>query len=137
MEIKDRKITFRTEIEFIGSVAEFDKLTTVLVDQPIRIRAEWPKDHTAGCWPIEPQKLISESLIEKFTIDTPRFKLMKPIPGGIRDPHLHIKDEIFLLGRDQFKELISQVSMKLAGDLASVADHVEAVGAIRNLVQKS
>lgn len=135
VEIKDREITFRTEIAFKGSIAEFQKVAAVLKDQPIDMRVEWPPDHTMGCWPIEPQKLIGGEILEKVVKGMPRFKLVKSIDGGIRDPHLHIGDEIVLLGREQFKDLVEQVAMRLAGDLAAVADHAETVGAIRNLVR--
>lgn len=136
MKIKDREITFRTEIEFTGSIAEFEKVAAVLADQPFRFGVQWPPDHTDGCWPIDPQKIIVPEVLEKVTKDMPRFRLVKPIPGGIREAHLHIGDEIVLLGLEQFKELVGQVALKLAGDLAEVADHVETIGAIRNLVRE-
>lgn len=110
-------------------------MAAVLREQPIDMRVEWPPDHTQGCWPIDPQKLIVREVLNKVVKNMPRFKLVKPIPGGILDPHLHIGDEIVLLGREQFKELVGQVAMRLAGDFAAVADHAETVGAIRNLVR--
>ena len=86
----DEKITFRTEIEFKGSLSEFEKVATSLAEQPIRIRVEWPPDHTAGCWPIGPEQLLDKKVLEKVTEGMPRIKIIKGIPGGIRDPHLHI-----------------------------------------------
>ena len=136
MEIKDKEITFRTEIEFKGSIAEFGKMAAVLKDQPIDIGVEWPPDHIYGCWPIGPQKLLRAEVLQTVTKDMPRFILVETIHGGIRDPHLHIGNEVVLLGRERFKELVGQVAMRLAGDLAAVADHQEAVGAIRNLVRE-
>ncbi len=128
------KITFKTEIEFKGSIAEFEKVAAALVELPIRIRVEWPPGHTAGCWPIGPEELLSKKVLEKVTEGMPRIKIIKGIPGGIRDPHLHIENEVALLDRARFKEVVGQVAMELAGRLAERAEYVETVGAIRNLV---
>ena len=60
-DIKEREITFRTEIEFKGSIEEFQQLSADLVKLPIRLRAEWPPTHTAGCWPVAPEKILDNS----------------------------------------------------------------------------
>lgn len=130
----DEKITFRTEIEFKGSLSEFEKVATSLAEQPIRIRVEWPPDHTAGCWPIGPEQLLGKKVLETVTEGMPRIKIIKGIPGGIRDPHLHIGNEIVLIDRAKFKEVAGQVAMVLAERLAERADYTETVGAIRNLM---
>lgn len=112
-------------------------MAAVLADQPFRIGEIWPEPHpTMGCWPIRPLELLGAEMVETVTKNMPRFKLVKGIEGGIRDPHLHIRDEVVLLGREQFRKLVGQVAMRLAGDLAAVADHAETVGAIRNLVRQ-
>jgi hypothetical protein len=136
MKIKDKEIKFRTEIGFTGSIAEFEKMITTLKEQTIEIGVQWPPDKTLGCWIVEPQRLLVAEVIETITKGMPRFKLVKSIKGGIRNPHLHIGDEVVLLGREQFRKLAGQVALKLAGDLATVADHAETVSAIRNLAQK-
>jgi hypothetical protein len=123
----DRKITFRTEIEFKGSVGEFQKVAATLVKLPIRLRAEWPPEHTCGCWPGGPPQVPDGPLEPDIVIG--------PIAGGIRDPHLHMEGGIALLDRKQFKEVITKAATDLAGKLAETADHVEAVGAIRNLAR--
>ena len=45
IKIKDKKITFRTEIEITSSIIEFQKVTAALVDLPIKLRLEWPIEH--------------------------------------------------------------------------------------------
>ncbi len=130
----NEKITFRTEIEFKGTLEEFVKVATTLVELPIRIRVEWPPGHTAGCWPIGPEELLPRKILDKIIEDMPRIKIIRGIRGGIRDPHLHIGDEIVLIDRKRFKEVVGQVAMELAGRLAERADYTETVGAIRNLV---
>ena len=130
----DKTITFRTEIEFKGSIAEFEKVAAALVELPIRVRVEWPICHTAGCWDIAPEELLSKKVLERVTEGMARFKIIRGIPGGIRDPHLHIRDEVVLLDRARFKEVVGQVAMELAGRLAERAEYTETVGAIRNLM---
>lgn len=130
----DKTITFRTEIEFKGSIAEFEKVAVALAELPIRVRVEWPPGHTAGCWPIGPEELLSKKVLERVTEGMARFKIIRDIPGGIRDPHLHIRDEVVLLDRARFKEVVGQVAMELAGRLAERAEYTETVGAIRKLM---
>ena len=132
----DDKITLRTEIEFRGSVAEFEKVAATLAELPIGIRVEWPPDHTAGCWPIGPEEILSQKILGKLTDNMPRVKIVRGIKGGIRDPHLHVKDELVLLDRARFKEAVGQVAMELGGRLAERLEYVETVGAIRNMVSE-
>jgi hypothetical protein len=65
LHMPEDKITFRTEIEFIGSIEEFTQVAEALVKLPIRLRVEWPPDHTAGCWPLPLDQLLSRSFIKK------------------------------------------------------------------------
>jgi hypothetical protein len=132
----DVEITFRTEIEFKGSIQEFEKVATTLVELPIRIRVEWPPGHTAGCWPIAPEQILGKRVLDRVTEGMPRIKaeIIRGIDGGIRDPHLHIRDEMVLLDRARFKEVVGQVAMELAGKIAEREEYTETVGAIRNLV---
>ena len=130
----DDNITFRTEIEFKGPIAEFEKVAVALAELPIRIRVEWPPDHTAGCWPIGPEEIINPKILGKVTEGMRRIKIVRGIKGGIRDPHLHLKDEVVLLDRTRFKEVVGHVAMELGGRLAERSEYVETVGAIRHLV---
>jgi hypothetical protein len=134
LHMPEDKITFRTEIEFIGSIEEFTQVAEALVKLPIRLRVEWPPDHTAGCWPLPLDQLLSRSFIKKVIADRPRFVIPDPgIYGGIRPPHLHVKNEIVLLDRSQFKDLVGRVAHELAGRIAERADYTETVDAIRHL----
>ena len=134
----NQKITFRTEIEFVGSTAEFEKVAAALIELPIRIRVDWPPEHTAGCWPLPPFRLLSKKIIDRVTEGMPRI-IIKDIAGGIRDPHLHIGDEAVFLDRERFKELVGQVAMNVAGKIAKgeeyTVPYTETVGAIGNLME--
>jgi len=132
----NEEITFRTEIEFKGSIEELGKVVAALAELPIRTRVEWPPGHTAGCWPIPPEEFLSREVLDKVIEGMPRIRveILRGIRGGIRDPHLHIRDDVVLLDRVRFKELVGQAAMQLAGTLAEKAEYTETVGAIRNLV---
>lgn len=133
MSIKNKKITFRTEIEFKGSIEEFEKVAAALVKLPISIRVEWPPEHRAGCWPIAPERILTKEMLNKVIEDMPRLKIIRPFPGGIRHPHLHVKNEVILIDKARFKEVVGQIAMELAGKVAERAEYTEVVGAIRNL----
>jgi hypothetical protein len=129
----EQKISFRTEIQFEGTIAEFGELAAKLVEMPLRLRVEWPPDHTAGCWPIGPVDLVNPRVLEAIAKGQPRLKIMEDFPGGIRDPHLHLKDEIVFLERARFKDLVGQVAMEVAGQGALQGEYTDVVGAIRGL----
>lgn len=137
MSIKDEKITFKTQIEFKGPIAEFEKVADALIKLPISIRIEWPPGHLAGCWPIPPERILGRKVLNKVIEGMPRIKIIQPFPGGIRNAHLHIKDEIVLLDRARFREVVGQIAMELAGKLAERAEYTETVGAIRDLVSRA
>lgn len=134
----NEEITFRTEIEFTGSITEFEKVAARLAELPFRTRVELPPKHLAGCWRLSPLEILSKEVIARVTEGMPRIRI-KPIPGGIRDPHLHIGDEAVFLDRARFKELVGQVAMNVAGKIAEgkeyTVPYTETVGAIGNLME--
>jgi hypothetical protein len=129
----EQRISFQTEIQFEGTISEFGELAAKLVELPLRLRLEWPPDHTAGCWPIGPLELLNPRVLQAIAAEQPRLKTVEGIRGGIRDPHLHLKDEIVFLERARFKELVGQVAMEVAGQGALQGEYTDVVGAIRGL----
>ncbi len=130
----NKQVTFRTEIEFKGSMEEFQEVAARLVELPIRIRVEWPPGHLAGCWPIGPEELLSQRMLERITKEAPRIKIIEGINGGIRDPHLHWRGEMVFLSREKFKDLVGNAAMQVAGKIAERAEYAESIGVLRNLV---
>lgn len=61
--------------------------------------------------------LLSTELLGKIAEGMPRVKINKGIHGGIRNPHLHVANEVVLLDRARFKQLVGQVAEQLAKDL--------------------
>ncbi len=76
-----------------------------------------PLPEKSPCGFIPVTKILSKELIDKIAKEMPRTKIIKNIDGGIRTPHLHIENELVLLDRARFKELVGQVAMELAKDL--------------------
>ena len=106
------------------------------MDSPFRIRVEWPRGHTAGCWPIpimeKPFKPIFDHL-QRLKENT--YLINTGIAGGIRDPHLHIKDGINIIERSDFQKFVGEIASKLVEEFAVNHDYVETVGVIRDMTQ--
>lgn len=131
----EKEIKFRTEIEFRGTLDEFTEVAAKLVELPIKLRVEFPPDHTMGCWPFPPDGILSKKVLDKIIEDQPRIKLIKDIYGGIRNPHLHIANDVVFLDRERFKNFVGQLAMEIAGNIAEKSDYTETVGAIHGLVK--
>jgi hypothetical protein len=110
---------WKAEIKFQGTAADFAQLAEAIVELPIEIYIpEWVcrPHHWAGCMPIPIDVLLGLEHLEKITDGMPRvqIKYIRDIYGGIRTPHLHLKDEVVLLDRARFKTLVAQVAYELA-----------------------
>jgi hypothetical protein len=132
----EKEITFRTEIEFKGSLKQFEQVAATLVKLPIRIRVEWPPEHNAGCWPVPIENILSKQILDAIVEGIEPLKVIKPFPGGIRDPHLHVGGKIVLINRDKFREVVGKAAMEIAGKIAEMSEYPQAIGAIRNLVNQ-
>jgi hypothetical protein len=64
-----------------------------------------------------PPEFLGDAVVNSLVKDMPRIKINKEIYGGMRNPHLHIKNEIVLLNKERFKELVGQVVTKLSKEL--------------------
>lgn len=62
-------------------------------------------------------KLLGTEQIKKVTTDMPRFRPIEGINGGIRTAHLHLDEEVVLLNKDLFRDIVSKVATKLGEDL--------------------
>ena len=80
--------------------------------------------------------MLNRKAIEALSKGQPRIKVkfVDGINGGIRDAHLHLEDQIVLLDRAQFKELVAGVAAKLAEQMIDFDDdHVEVIAKIDRL----
>lgn len=130
----EEKIKFRTFIKFEGSIKEFKRAITGLVELPIIIQPPpWEKPHLAGCWPFPIVKILGEELLNRYGKEGIPIKLPDVIPGGILTPHLHIGDKVVLIDRAKFKEIIGKVASELVGKVAEIAAYSETIGTIRDI----
>lgn len=110
---------WKAEIKFKGSAADFAGLAESIAKLPIKIHIpEWElrPGHLAGCMPVPVDVLLGEEFLKKLTEGMPQLqiKYIRDIYGGIRTPHLHLKDNIVLLDRARFKTVVAQVAHELA-----------------------
>ena len=66
-----------------------------------------------GTWPT-PEKALGEDVIKNIAEGMPRVKLAEGITCGMRNPHLHLEDEIVLLDQTRFKEFVGGLVKMLA-----------------------
>lgn len=79
----------------------------------------WPileKNGRFGIIPM-PERGLSDALEKDLIDDMPSIKITTDIDGGICTAHLHIKDRIYLINRDRFKEHVGQIALEIMGDL--------------------
>lgn len=146
------EIVFKAQIEFKGSIEEFQKVAADLqkltASGKVKIDTvplpEKPRDKTKGLmidtvplpdlqfkelalegvtirpkpYPgFPPPEFLGKAVIDHLVKDMPRIKINKDIYGGMRNPHLHIKNEIVLLNKERFKELVGHVATNLSKEL--------------------
>lgn len=59
-------------------------------------------------------KLLTKEMLNKLVKGMPKVRIIKDINGGMRNPHLHVGNEVVLLDRAKFKELVGQVAAEMA-----------------------
>ncbi|MCF6291749.1 MAG: hypothetical protein L3J03_12235 [Desulfobacterales bacterium] len=131
------KITFRAEIEFQGSADDLAKMLKTIDKLPVRViidKIPLPFPFPGG-WPIPPVKILPRDILPKIVKANPVLSRDIPgrIDGGIRDPHLHVDDQLVMLGREEFGQVVGMAAESIARELAAGADYQQTVGALREL----
>jgi hypothetical protein len=133
----DDKITFRAEIEFYGSPDELASVIEGVRRMPVRVIVDkWPHPIPfPGLWPFPILKVLSPDVLAKYTKGRPVFpeKILDDIRGGIREPHLHFKDQVALLDRETFSKVMGSVAEQIVQEIAMDGDYFETIGALREL----
>jgi hypothetical protein len=129
---------WRAVVEFNGTEEQFNEFAERLASLPVQVEIpEWVRPHPIpGGWPVPIDAVLNRKAIEALTKGQPRIKVkfVDGINGGIRDAHLHLEDQIVLLDRAQFKELVAGVAAKLAEQMIDFDDdHVEVIAKIDRL----
>jgi len=76
-----------------------------------------------GGWPVPLARIASEELLHKYAEKGTRLERLLGIDGGDMTPHVHLNEEIILLERSDFKNLVADVASKLSADLAERVDY--------------
>ena len=135
----DDKFTWRAELTFRGTPAQFNKLAELLEEASVTVEIpEWADriNHLAGCFPMPVEKLINKEMLKRITQEMPRIKIkyIRDIAGGIRTPHVHMGDEIVLLDGPRFQKLAGEVAQKLAELRAEqIDDYIQVMDPINRL----
>ncbi|MFX1566364.1 MAG: hypothetical protein ACFFCH_10275 [Promethearchaeota archaeon] len=127
------EIAFRNEIAFKGTIEEFNRALAELDKRELEIGRIFKKPHLAGCWPVSPMKVLGREAISRMLEGQKRIKLVKPIPGGLLVPHFHWENEIVLMNRQKFKELVTSVAGEIAGLKAMKGDYAQTLEALHKL----
>ncbi len=80
----------------------------------------WPPH---GGWPVPLARITSEALLLKYAEKGTRLERLEGAVGGDMTPHLHLNEDIFILERSDFKNLVADVAAKLSTDLAERVDY--------------
>ena len=112
-------LTWKAEIKFTGTVAQFNRFAEMLEKEHVEARIpEWDKipHHLAGCFPIPVDNILTRDQFKKIIDKKPvvAIKYIRDICGGIRTPHLHVGDQIVLLDRERFRDMVKVVAEKLS-----------------------
>lgn len=144
---EDVKVFLRVGLQFEGSLSEIQKAMAELEALPaegVKI-GTWPTperpaggmtiktvplplidtvplpEGPPGIWPVA--KLLGPKLSQELSKGMPRLKMIKGIEGGIRNPHLHIGDEVVLLDRERFKDVVRRAAQELTDALAESVEY--------------
>lgn len=136
--------TWKGEITFTGTAQEFARLGTALDQLAAAVEVKvadgllWPPRPRP--WPGFPPppwwKKFPQDRLNKLIEGSPRYqvKFIKDFPGGIRDPHLHLENEVVFLNREQFKVLVGEVAAALAVERADLmADYIDVMAPVNAL----
>lgn len=130
-------IVFETTLRLKGDLGEIEELTHKVFGE---MAAEmeyvdfiYPRPFPGG-WPILIQELFDRRKLASLVEGMPHLKIIEGIDGGMRNPHLHMDDQIVLLDRGRFREVVGHVAMALATKFAEEAEYPEVVGAMHNFV---
>jgi hypothetical protein len=131
-----QKIRFEAIVTFDGSFEQFEKLTELMSSMSESVHVipgNLVSDDPEGVWTYDPESVLTVERIAQMSIGMPRLNGGKAIGGGVKEPHLHMKDEIVLLSPDRFREYVKQVASTMADDIALKADSAQAVRALGEL----
>lgn len=130
------KFTWKAEIEFSGTPEEFNAFTAVLDKLNIRVAPDekWPKPPWPGLIRMPVAELLGSERVSSLASNSEfraYVKFLKGLCGGIREPHLHLADEVVFLDRAAFKEYVVETAQALAKRRVDfVGDYVQVMAGL-------
>jgi hypothetical protein len=112
-------LKWKAEVQFTGTVEQFNQFAEMLEKARVEVTIpEWHgiPHHLAGCFPFPIDNILTREQLKKI-IDkqvTAQIKYIRDIRGGIRTPHLHLDEQIVMLDRERFKDMVKNVAERLA-----------------------
>lgn len=81
--------------------------------------------------------ILADDLLEQYLkkgMVVDKIMLIKEIPGGIRTPHFHVRDQLVLLDRSQFVKFVADMAQELGKRRAEqIGDYIEVMDAVGRL----
>jgi len=139
----DEVFEWKAEIAFKGTAEQYAKfaeqMEAVAKQDYVSIQIPewwpWPRPFP-GFWPIDPWIALGRERLDKLIEGSPAIQIryIRDIRGGIRRAHLHMGNQIVLLERAAFKEIVTEVAAKLAAErVDALGDYVEVMAGINEL----
>lgn len=134
-------IKWQGQITFDGTVEEFNAFKEMLQNSAVKVAlpdselaGKLQHYHIAGYIRPRIDVIFKADRLKKLTEGAQRipFKIVEGIPGGIQTPHIHLGDEVVLVSKEQFKEVIGEVARTVAiNDIDAATDYVGMVKSVR------
>ncbi len=113
------KFTWKGEIQFVGTPEEFNALAAALNKLNINVVPEVTRPHppSPGKLPMPVAELLGRERIAELAglaAMKAHVEFVRGIRGGIREPHLHLGDDVAFLDHATFKTYVGEVAQALA-----------------------
>jgi len=128
-----KKLVWKGEVTFEGTIEEFKAFATTLTSQRVSISISETLGRlgpNAGYMrPIDYNTLVQKSILDKMQQEATHVPLPGIIAGGIRSPHLHVGQEVLLVSKEQFRTFLGDVARQMT------ENHVEGETDFYNMIK--
>lgn len=115
-------LKWKGEVTFEGTIDQFNSFRESLETQSVHVGIPelqsniFTKIHPAGYITPAISAILSAGRLAKIAEKATRFQFkgIDGIAGGIRSPHLHIGEEVILIDKEVFKNILSEAASNIA-----------------------
>ena len=124
----DKKIKWKGEVTFEGTLDEFAAFRTAIEKQPVALAISeaifYPGSKAGYYWLADQLTALHEGNLAQMLQGAPRiqFANIKGIAGGIRTPHLHLGDEVVLVDKERFKTILGDAARNIFAQRVETQD---------------